>query len=66
MSEIRDFILTVTASIAIGCFCHIWYLENIHTSQGSGEIIPPVNVTNSPGSFSCTDLNPNYFEWDER
>jgi hypothetical protein len=50
MIDIRDFILTVIASIVIGYCSHIWYLENTHT-QDSGETYPTVNVADSPESL---------------
>jgi len=65
MKDIIKFTLTVIASTVIGFASHVWYLENVH-AKDSGETIPLASVVNSPESFSCTDLDPNYFEWDER
>ena len=65
MKDTIKFILTVICGMVIGSTSHIWYLENVH-AQDSGETIPLASVVNSPESFSCTDLDPNYFEWDER
>jgi 3D (Asp-Asp-Asp) domain-containing protein len=48
-----ELILAVIAGIAIGCFCHIWYVQNIHTG-GSGETPPTANVAGSPESFLKT------------